>query len=47
MGCEYRAWHEGTCKMCDVYYINWDTEEAGICIGGACTLVQYCTINND
>jgi len=39
MGNEYRAWHEGLKKMCDVYYVNWDVEEAGICVEGACTLV--------
>ena len=29
-----------TKKMCVVYHVNWDTEEAGICLEGACTLVS-------
>lgn len=36
---EYRAWHEAIKKMCEVYYINWDLEEVGICMEGTCTTV--------
>lgn len=39
MGCAYRAWYEEIKKICKVYYINWNTEEAGICIEGKCTTV--------
>ena len=31
--------------MCDVYYINWDTEEAGICLEGTLTLMPFDTIH--
>lgn len=39
MKSEYRAWDEKNKKMCEVYYINWDLEVAGICIDGTCTNV--------
>lgn len=32
---EYRAWHTAMRKMCKVYYINWDLEEAEIGIKGS------------
>lgn len=36
---EYRAWIDDIKKICDVFYLNYDTEEAGICIEGACITV--------
>lgn len=41
---EYRSWHKGIRKMCDVFYLDWDLEEAGICIEGACTRVPFSQI---
>lgn len=39
MKSEYRAWYEQVKKMCEVYFINWDLNEVGICIEGGCTTV--------
>lgn len=41
---EYRAWHKKVHKMCDVYYVNWKMEEAGICMEDALITVPLETI---
>lgn len=45
MGYEYRAWYKDTKTMYDVFYVNWDTKEAGIYLGGTCTVVPLDSIH--
>lgn len=44
MKSEYRAWHKANKKMYEVYCINWELKEAGICLGGLYATVPLSSI---